>query len=201
MSKQNVLVMRDSDNYKFCLSKKNPYLPAEFSNSVVVDVYNYIMPEDIVEKALLLESYICPVKFFCFVDILMGLYYFVVNFYFGLIAIICSTLGYASTTNFKKSHLKCYLIYLIFLLFINIFNLVLYFILLNYHNKNIIIENLNVTQNSTLLTQFEYFNSVFIIPILVVRIMIQSIIIKYIYKFYHLLPKSTDKYIVRRAIL
>lgn len=82
------------------------------------------LPDDLLQKALMLEKNNCLVRTICMLDIIMSCLYFFDGWIGGLLCLFASTNGYLATIYYKPSLMSCYLIYQYFQVFLRLANII-----------------------------------------------------------------------------
>ena len=110
----NKQVIVNSEEQILMLNIDNPYMPEGITVleapllSAHAQVY---MPRDIINKAIKIEQYKCPIRLICSVDLLMSFYYYYISFILGGVLSAISFNGILATVYYKKSLMTCYVAY------------------------------------------------------------------------------------------
>jgi len=193
------------------LSKDNPYVALstedpdegrpnqneERSNntsSIYAGEYIVNIPTDLLQKAVDIEKYSCPVKFICLFDLCINLYYMVYGYIFGLFFASASFLGYLSTIYHSRKCLCCYLCYQYLQTLGKLVNLVLVI------SVGISINNTNETNsfNNTVIYKMDMENYTYTIMISILLLACQAYIAIFVHKYYCLLPTTHEQQMLLR---
>ena len=193
------------------LSKDNPYValstddPDEgrpnqneetTDNTAFIYAGEYIVniPTELIQKAVEIEKYSCPVKFICLLDFSINLYYMVYGYIFGLFFACASFLGYLSTIYHSRKYLCCYLGYQYLQTLGKLLNLLLVI------SVGISINNTNESNsfNNTSLYKMDMENYTYAIIISILLLVCQAYITIFIHKYYRLLPTTREQQMLLR---
>jgi len=152
--------------------------PLNGSNTNVV-----YLPEDLLQKAQLLEENNCPVRSIIMIDIVMSCLYFFDGFIGGLLCFFISTNGYLATIYYKRSLMICYLVYQYFQVFLRLATAITIVTIPRQHDYNNTVDDRNQPIDEYFLNTGVYFLLFFC----------QTCIACFITKYYKLLPNDNER--------
>ena len=182
MTKNTRSVTVHPTNQEYHLAENNPYL-CDSEEEALLEPRQIIIPEDLLERAVILDKMNCSVRFICVCDILMSSYYFFINYILGGVTLIISTNGLLATINYKKNLMCCYVYYQYFQVFSRFAN-IYYIMIYSYTDPNA-----NITQGEVLLIDDKALD----MSIVCLLTIFQIIIAYSIKKYYDALPNSDDR--------
>ena len=169
------------------------------------------MPNDLLLKAIYLESMDFNIKIICLCDFFTSLYYSAINLFFGILVGIISLNGYFASVQHNRNGMFCYMLYQYFHVFLKFMSIFLY----TFYTSNTIktLEFNNSDKNSNISMNTSYVSGInvsginvsginpynfivedqnIILPILYVLFCIQCYLCYYVRKYYNLLPTKED---------
>ena len=183
---RNVTVYPTNQQYELC--ENNPYINDEETESLL-EPRQLIIPQDLLERALILDKMNCTVRVICVCDVFMSSYYLLINYILGGVTLVISINGLLSTINYKKNLMCCYVYYQYFQVFSRFANI---YYVINYSYTD---NNANVSQGEIILLDDRPLD----ITIVSVLLLFQIIIAYSIKKYYDALPNSDDRERMRLA--
>lgn len=151
------------------------------SDGIVVNI-----PAELLNKAIEIEKYSCSVRFICFMDMIINLFYMIYGYIFSIIFASISLMGYYSTFYHKRSCLCCYLMYQYLQTFAKFFNLI---IILSLGSGATYVNSRNET-----IKYFEESESYTLTVILLCFVFgCQVYITRFIHRYYYLLPTDEER--------
>ena len=178
-----------------------------------------MMPNDILLKAIYLDSMDFSIKFICFSDFLASIFYFMLNIVAGLFTMMMALTGYCSSVYHSRMGMFCYTVYQYLQLIIKGTSIFLYLFLYipsinqddnhtsdhdgnhldgdHQNNSNgMWVENMgnNTNMSNSTIVDFNYIlgNEGVIIPILIILCCLQFYISYFVHKYFTLLPSNSD---------
>jgi len=183
--KRSVVVYPTNQEYE--LSLNNPYLNHNEEEGLLLEPRQVIIPQELVERALIIDKLNTTVRVICICDVFMSSYYFVINYIVGGITLVISMNGLIATINYKKNLMCCYLFYQYFQVASRIANI--YYIILYSHDDS----NTNTTQGTLFLLDDRTLD----LTIVSVLFVFQLIIAFFIRTYYSALPSYEDRENIR----
>ena len=177
---RNVTVYPTNQQYELC--ENNPYINDEETESLL-EPRQLIIPQDLLERAMILDKMNCTVRVICVCDVFMSSYYLLINYILGGVTLVISINGLLSTINYKKNLMCCYVYYQYFQVFSRVANI---YYVINYSYTD---NNANVSQGEIILLDDRPLD----ITIVSVLLLFQMIIAYFIKKYYDALPGSEDR--------
>ena len=197
------LVKTTPSNGIYYLDPHNPFIQKHYQHgrSQLLITQDIIIPDEYIDRALMLDNKNCSVKIMCFCDLCLNAYYLLYNFLFGAFFCAISFNGFLSTIYHKKSLMICYVIYQYFLVFCRTANLVVIFYVYSNHIPKEGYYNItNTTNNQTVpYNQFKVLiigNELIDATFGVIILCMQVFIAFYIKDYYDLLPSEDEKNII-----
>jgi len=185
LDNSNPYIMIDTDDEQLDTETTNssatPSTPSTLDSRGAI-VY---LPEDLLQKAKLLEENNCLVRSIIMIDIVMSGLYFLDGLLSGLVCMFISTSGYLATIYYKRSLMICYLAYQYFQVFLRLANVIIIMAIPQQYGYN-----RTVTTNATAHQNEGYFLNIAVYFLLFVC---QTIIACFITKYYKLLPNNEER--------
>jgi hypothetical protein len=195
------------------LSLSNPYILGSPREKLTSDLV-LMMPNDILLKAIYLDSMDFSIKFICLSDLLASIFYFMLNIVAGLFTMMMALTGYCSSVYHSRMGMFCYTIYQYLQLITKGTSIFLYLFLYipsikrdgnqtsdddgdRQNNSNgMWVENMgnNTNMSNSTIIDFNYIlgNEGVIIPILIILFCLQFYISYFVHKYFTLLPSNSD---------
>ena len=186
---ENLIVMRE-------LSKRNPYIQFdEKRNTLTIDENyrtinlendeNIVLNEYNYNNAIEIEKRLCPIKFICFLDIVLNFFYLINGYLLSGIFFVFSVYGYIATNNYNKNYMIGYLMYQVIQILFKIFLLIL---------------TITITFSTKFREKFEENTNYISLPnnytelivVYTLLLILQVCIYNYILNFYRLLPPTNS---------